>query len=252
MTRFNRCSKPWMAFTLSVLLLVATPSLMLAESQEFNLEEGTPVRLKFLDTVSSGRNQAGDSIGFRVADDVYAEDGQTVLIKEGTPAWGTVSSVQSRGRVGRKGELGIMVEATRSVQGKRVPLRASLNRDGRDKLGTTVALGLIVTPLFLLMRGKDATISAGTPIQAYVDRDMQVQAAPPEQSRTTRTSNTPAEKGVQANAGGKKEIPEYLKKYADEDDLKRQEALEALTRLQEQGLLSQEEYDAKRKQLMAD
>jgi hypothetical protein len=109
-----------------------------------------------------------------VVDDVLGADEKTILIKAGTPAWGSISNLEERGHMGEKGQLSLSIEGTKSVDGKKIPLRAAVNRDGKAKLGTVIALSFIVTPLFLFMRGKDATIAAGTQVNTYVDRDMHV------------------------------------------------------------------------------
>ncbi|MBX3076072.1 hypothetical protein KF728_21345 [Candidatus Obscuribacterales bacterium] len=145
-----------------------------ASAETLKLEEGTAVRLKLLDSISSGSNHQGDSVSFRVVDDVLGADEKTILIKAGTPAWGSISNLEERGHMGEKGQLSLSIEGTKSVDGKKIPLRAAVNRDGKAKLGTVIALSFIVTPLFLFMRGKDATIAAGTQVNTYVDRDMHV------------------------------------------------------------------------------
>ena len=218
-----------------------------AMAQDLLLTEGTPIRLKLVDSLSSGKNRTGDSINFTVSDDVMADDGTTVLIKAGAPAWGTVSDCQKRAMMGQKGELSISIDGTKSVDGKKVPLRANVSRDGNSKLGATVALSLIVTPLFLLMKGKDAKIPAGTQISGYIDRDTTIAVAAPSVEAGIKPASLSTSAQVVTPAQKEGEVPGYLQKYTETD--KNAEALKALDQLKSQGLLTQKEYDAKKEAL---
>ncbi len=217
---------------ISVFLMVP----MMALAKEIKLEEGTPVRLKLLDTISSKSNHEGDSISFRVVDDITTADGKTVLIKSGAVAWGSVTEVQERGMVGSKGELSLSIEATKASDGKRVPLRASLHREGKGKLGTVVALSLIITPLFLFMRGKNAKVPAGTIINAYVDRDIMVAVA---------DAPTPAQ--TAEATGTENSVPVNLLHYTDSEV---SESVKSLEQLRDQGVLTQKEFERKKESLL--
>jgi hypothetical protein len=214
-------------------------------ADQVKLEEGVPVRLKLLDTVSSGTNHEGDNVSFMVIDDIMAADGTTVLIKSGTPAWGSVSAVKERGRMGEKGELSLAVSGTKTIDGKKVPLRASVNRNGEGKLGSVIALSLIVTPLFLLMRGKDAKVPAGSQVNAYIDREVLVEV--PSTSNTNAVTSVSATVKLPGGDAGTPAVPEYLQKYTDND---KTEALKALESLRGQGVLTQAEYETKKSALL--
>ncbi len=212
---------------------------MHASAVPYPLDEGTPIRLRLAETVKSSKSREGDKVKLKVVEDVFATDGKTILIQAGTEAWGSVVEVEKRGRLGNKGTLALMIEGTRAVNGRTVPLRASINREGQSKLGTVVALSLIVTPLFLFMRGKDAKILAGTELSAYIDRDTVVDL--PE-------STSPARQVATDSAS--LSVPGYLLPFVETDDTSKQrDALKALNELKAQGLLSGEEYEAKLRQL---
>jgi hypothetical protein len=49
-----------------------------------------------------------------------------------------------------------------------------LGGSGRDKTGSTIALTVLISPLFLLKKGNEAGIRKGTELQAYVDEDVTV------------------------------------------------------------------------------
>lgn len=232
------------ALALSSMVTDAFPLSALGE--QFKVEEGTPIRLKLTESVSSSRNRPGDTINFQVADDVLAEDGSTVVIKAGALAWGTVAELEKRGMIGKKGELSITVDGTKAVDGKKVPLRANVSREGQSKLGTSVVMAALVPGglLWLLMKGKDAVLPAGTQISAYIDRNVVVNTVPTQvQDQTSAAVSIDSTQAQPAKA-----VPDYLKKYAEKDE-SASDALKALDQLKQQGLLTAEEYEAKKKVL---
>ena len=234
-----------LSIALATSLVMLTPMAALADL--IKLEQGTPVRLKLIESVSSGRNKEGDSVSFQVAEDVLAQDDKTILIKEGTPAWGSVSMLQERALAGQKGEIALAVEGTKSIDGKKVPLRASLNRQGASKQGTTIALALCVSWLFVFMKGKDAQIPAGAPVTAYIDRDVLVDAKVEPLDTASKTITT-ASAAVMNVPGDTKAIPSYLQKYVDNGQ--QADAVKALEQLRSQGILTQLEFDTKKKALI--
>jgi len=239
-----------MALALTAALGLSFPITALAESVK--LQEGTAVRLTLLDGLSSGRNKEGDTVSLKVSDDILAEDNKTVLIKAGTPAWGAVSLLQPRGMVGQKGEIAFIVQGTKTVDGKKVQLRANLDRQGNAKLGTIVALSLIVSPLFLLMKGKDAQIPTGASVTAYVDKDVLVEAKTDDAASISAATNATNGPATVVNPSSKpeepKSVPNYLQRYVENGE--QTNSLKALEQLRTQGVLTQAEFEAKKKILV--
>lgn len=233
----SRQSKAIALTLMTTFLMGMIPQSLLAE--ELSLEEGTPVRLKLVDTVTSSRNKEGDKITLKVVDDILALDGKTVLVQAGADAWGTVVEVSKRGRIGSKGELSLTIDGVKAVNGQKVPLRASINRQGSSQLGTVVALSLLVTPLFLLMRGKDAKIVAGTQLSAYIDRNTLITNIAPSTISPTTSSSEPSTGTILLHTEESKGTSSGSA-----------QALQALEALRQQGFLTPEEYEAKKKTLL--
>jgi len=59
-----------------------------------------------------------------------------------------------------------------------VYLRSTLHREGKDQQMLSLILGLVICFLFLFMKGKEATISPGMELKAYVDNDISVKVLP--------------------------------------------------------------------------
>jgi hypothetical protein len=95
--------------------------------------------------------------------------------------------VDPKRRLGRAGKLNFTIDHVKAVDGTNVRLRASSMRKGDDKTGTVIVGTVLLSPLFLIMRGKDVNIAKGTSVVAYVDGDREIGGPP--------TSSTAAGRG---------------------------------------------------------
>lgn len=160
--------------TILALLAQTTPVLALhQQGREIVLTEGTEFMVETTDELSSKTANADDPITFRITDDVRLNG--HILIARGTLAKGVIMNLEKSRRFGRGGKLGIKIDSTTAVDGQKIKLRASKNREGDDKTGKVLALTLLISPLFLLMKGKEAVIKEGTKLAVYVDEAKSVQ-----------------------------------------------------------------------------
>jgi uncharacterized membrane protein len=139
---------------------------------KITIPEGTRVAVKSLEGVSSESAKMGQTIRFEVVRDVVVNS--KVVIKAGAPAIGEVLKAESKRAVGREGTLLVGIRYATAVDGTQVPLRASLEEKGEERFGLSIALGVVLCPLFLLMKGKEAEIPAGTEYTVFVDRPIEV------------------------------------------------------------------------------
>jgi hypothetical protein len=72
------------------------------------------------------------------------------------------------------------VDATRSADGQRVPLRATQSRQGSGR-GTSIVDRLVLNQIRVFGKGKDITVKAGTRLRAFVNEEVYVRPAPPRQ-----------------------------------------------------------------------
>ncbi len=79
--------------------------------------------------------------------------------------------------MGRAGKLNFTVDHVKAPDGSNLKLRASSTRKGEDKTGTVIVGTVLLSPLFLIMRGKDVEIAKGTEITAYIDGDREIATA---------------------------------------------------------------------------
>jgi hypothetical protein len=210
---------------LSVLLLIQFPSSSMASPQQQasmkqdqnspatnlknTLEDGTPIKLRISQSVSSADAHVNDRVEFEVLEEIKVAD--TLIIPKGGIAWGTVTEAQPKRRMGRGGKLEIVMDSVRLVDGEKAALRATKDVKGGGHVGAMtvgiVATGLIfwpVAPLFLFMHGKDITIPKGTEVPTFVSGNFALDMAkfmPNGTPVETPTSNN-AEVTVVSNPAG--------------------------------------------------
>ena len=174
----------------SLLLVFQTATFSVAEGQQaaatagapFVLEDGTPVRLRISQTVSSADAHVNDRVEFEVLEDIKV--GDEVVVPKGGVAWGTVTEAQPKRRMARGGKLEIVMDSVRLVDGQKAALRAVKEAKGGGHTGGMtigIVAGAVVfwpaAPLFLLMHGKDITIPKGTDVATFINGDMRLDPA---------------------------------------------------------------------------
>ena len=167
--------------------LAAQPSISYAAdaptvASDHSLHDGTPVKLRLRENVSSASVHAGQEVPFETVDELQV-DGVAVLPK-GSTAIAVVTDAESKRSMGRAGKLNMAISYARLKDGDKIALRAVSEQKGGSHTGAMagamVATSLIVwpaAPFFLFMKGKDVTIPQGTEITAFVDGDMRLDMA---------------------------------------------------------------------------
>jgi hypothetical protein len=144
--------------------------------------DGTAVKLRLAENLTSATAKTGQSVSFEVTEDVVV-GGVTVLVKGGQ-AVATVTDANAKKNMGRGGKLDLNIDSARLLDGEKVQLRASQDNKGGGHVGAMtgamVATSIVffpAAPLFLFMHGKDVTIPKGTEITAFVEGDMKLDMA---------------------------------------------------------------------------
>jgi hypothetical protein len=146
------------------------------------LLDGTAVKLRLTETISSSNAKVGQQIPFEVTEDVVVQ-GVTVLPK-GAQAIASVTEANAKKSMGRGGKLNVNVDSARLADGEKVQLRAVQDNKGGGHVGAMtgamVATAIVffpAAPLFLFIHGKDITIPKGTEVTAFVEGDMKLDMA---------------------------------------------------------------------------
>jgi hypothetical protein len=142
-----------------------------AEPAKLIVKEGTDVKLKFAQDLSSKTAAEDDPVNLVLDEDLKV--GDVTVAKAGAKALGTVSHVKKAGMMGKAGELNMRLDYV-LVGDSRMKLRGTKGKEGQGKEGTAVALTVLFGPIGLIKHGKNVEIKEGTPLLAYVDQDFTV------------------------------------------------------------------------------
>jgi len=164
------------------LLVPGQGSSTVAQAGPLRLEDGTPVKIRLTQSLSSATAQTNDRVDFDVLEEVKV--GDLVVIPKGSIAWGTVTDAQAKRRMGRGGKLDVNIDSVRLADSEKAALRGVKDVKGGGHggamTGGIVATSLVMwpaAPLFLLMHGKDVTIPQGTELTVYINGDFPLDLA---------------------------------------------------------------------------
>ena len=141
---------------------------------KITLKEGTDVKLKFAQDLSSKTATDDDPVNLVLDEDLKV--GDVTVAKAGAKALGTITHAKKAGMMGKGGELNLRLEYL-IVGDSRMRLRGTKGKEGEGKVGAAVALTVLFGPIGLIKHGKNVEIKQGTPLSAYVDQDFTVPAA---------------------------------------------------------------------------
>jgi len=182
---------------MNVKKLLMLPVLTAVASAQIVVPDGTKLRLRLDQTLSSATADEGQTVELSVAEAIKV-DGATV-VQEGSRATGTVVLAQEKRRMGRSGKLDFSVDRVRATNGEWLPVRYTLTKkEGDSKAVSTgvITAGVAIVfwpaaPFVLLRHGKDTTINKGVTFDVFIDGNHAVNAAP-NQYQTARTQPSPA------------------------------------------------------------
>lgn len=137
------------------------------------LKAHTPVVIRAVDTITTGEIVSGGTVNFSVVSDVKDVNGN-ILVKSGAPVTAQISFTKSKGMIGRSGEVTVSDFSTIAVDGSYIPLSGSVSARPNDKMTMSIVLSVLICPLFLLMKGQEAVVPAGTQKTAYTVNDVYI------------------------------------------------------------------------------
>jgi PEGA domain-containing protein len=162
--------------TRNLLISLCTAAVLCPAFAQIVLPEGTRVRVRLDQSLSSATAEEGQSVNLSVTDDVKV--GDSVVIAQGATCVGTIVKAVPKRRLGRAGKLDFAIERVVSVDGSSIPLRYSpTKKEGGSeavKSGVLAGAAAVVfwpaAPVFLLMHGKDVTINKGIVVEVFTDQ----------------------------------------------------------------------------------
>jgi hypothetical protein len=108
------------------------PKLYADSAETVMLKEGTEVKLKFAEDISSRTAALDDPVTLMLSEDLKV--GDVTIGQAGAKAFATVSNVKKAGMMGKPGELNIRLDSLK-VSGGKIKLRGSKGREGRQQDG---------------------------------------------------------------------------------------------------------------------
>jgi len=146
------------------------------------LEDGTPIKLRLQETISSADAQVDQRVDFDVLEEVKLND--LLVIPKGSVAWGTITEAEPKRRMARGGKLNVNIDSVRLADGKKAALRGVKEVKGGGHTGAMtggiVASAIVffpAAPFFLFMHGKDVTIPKGTEVTVYINGNIAIDPA---------------------------------------------------------------------------
>ena len=139
------------------------------DSTKTLLSEGTVISVQLLQDISSGSANTGDVLMFETLEPVIVAD--KIVVPKGAKVAGKVTEAVEKKGLGKAGKLNFSIDYLNLPNGKTVKLTSELKAAGKNKTGTAVAEAVLLTPLFLLKKGKDVKFSKGQVFKAFVEKD---------------------------------------------------------------------------------
>lgn len=146
------------------------------------LLDGTPIKLRLAENLSSESNKTGDEVPFEVTQEVDVMG--VPVVPKGATALGSVTNAEPKRRMGRGGKLDVGLTSVRLIDGEKAQISATKDTKGGGHVGVmtgamvaTAVVFFPAAPLFLFMHGKSVEIPKGTEITAYIQGDMHLDMA---------------------------------------------------------------------------
>ncbi len=152
-----------------------TMILAASAAAQVTIPDGTRVRVRLEQTLTSETAEEGQPVDFVVTEEVRV--GDAIVIANGARATGAITQAESRRRMGRAGKLDFSVERVMTVEGNWLRLRYTpVKGTGKSK---SLQTGLITAgvaavfwpaaPFVLLNKGKDVVVNKGRTFDVFSD-----------------------------------------------------------------------------------
>jgi hypothetical protein len=144
-------------------------------SAQIVLPEGTKIRVKLDQHISSATALEGQIVELSVTDAILV--GDSVAIPEGARVTGTITQAQEKRRLGRAGKLDFSIDRVKTADNHWIPLRYTVTK--KSGQSHAISTGILTAgvaavfwpaaPVFLLRKGADITINRGTAFDVFTD-----------------------------------------------------------------------------------
>lgn len=159
---------------LILVFAIMLPTLLMAQdsTKKVIISEGTIVSLQLLQDISSSSANVGDVLEFETNEPIIIDN--MVVVPKGTKASGKVTEATPRKIAGKAGKLNFTIDYLNFANGKVIRLNSEQKGTGKNKTGTAIAEAVLLTPLFLLKKGKNIKFEKGQIFKAFVEKDTEL------------------------------------------------------------------------------
>jgi hypothetical protein len=156
-------------------LMLATLITASVAMAQVMIPDGTKIRVRLEENLSSDSATLGQTVDFRVTQEVRI--GDAIVVANGASATGSVVEVEQKRRLGRAGKLDFSIERVQMVDGNWLSVRYAPQKNHGKGNGITTGVltaGLAVVfwpaaPLGLLVKGHDVVINKGRTYEVFAD-----------------------------------------------------------------------------------
>ena len=103
-----------------------------ATYRRLTIDEGTPIAVEILDTVSTKYSRAGDAFNARLAKDLLADNGR-VAVRRGADIRGHVAEVKKSQRIGGRAGIVLVMDTLELPDGSNAPIEAAWSTTGKSQ-----------------------------------------------------------------------------------------------------------------------
>ena len=135
------------------------------------LPAGTVITISLLQDISSKTSEVGDVLMFETSEPVII--GDRVMVPKGAGVTGKITESERAKGLGKAGTLNFTIDWLK-VGSKNVKLSGEQKTKGSQKTGTAVAEAVLLSPLFLLKKGKNKKFEKGHIFKVFVDSDTKI------------------------------------------------------------------------------
>ena len=140
------------------------------------IPDGTEVRLRLLERLTSATAHVDQRVRFEAADDVLVND--KAVIPMGAQAWGVVIETEKKKSFGRSGKLNFTIDYVKAVDGQNIRLRTTKARHGDENYVKAGVLTYLLLPAGFFVKGKDVEIPAGAEYTIFIDGERRITLKP--------------------------------------------------------------------------
>ena len=139
------------------------------EDSNLILQEGTIIKAALTKSMSGKEANVGEIVELELSEDVVMN--AKIVIAKGAKITGLVTEAERSKSMGRKGKLAFSIDYLYMANGKVIKLRSQIEKNIKSSSTAVVAGAILVAPIALLIKGKNATYEKGEVFTAFVDKE---------------------------------------------------------------------------------